>query len=282
MNYQKPRLSIDGSIRDIFSETLALIKEHILPLSLIWGIFYIPTNVFILLRSGEMMRHLGSGSPLVLPAILFLSLLGTVPNIAIVLLTARGGCEDYNQLVADAFRKLPFYVTTTLVMLLRMLPLMILGMVLSSLAAIAMESMGMEPLTQVVVITLLIIAFGFLAFIRYYSSVPFYLVKGVRNLQATFLSTILFACNRKKILAAFGICSFAPMTVNLLTLYYVENEAAHIVLGFILGYFMFISSALYAGLFNHIRDLSGEETVLSEDGASADPESSLPESTDSE
>jgi hypothetical protein len=229
-----------------------------------------------------MLRHLGSGSSLVLPAILFLSLLGTVPNIAIVLMTARGGCEDYNLLVADAFRKLPFYVTTTLVMLLRMLPLMILGMILSVLATLGMESMGMDPLMQVIVITVLIIAFGFLAFIRYYSSVPFYLVKGVRNLQAAFLSTILFACNRKKILAAFGICSFAPMTVNLLMLYFVENEIVHIVLGFILGYYMFISSALYAGLINHIRDLSeDDETRPSEGEHGTPPGNSLPDTRDS-
>ncbi len=266
MYYQRPTLLIEGSVREIFLETLDLVRRHIIPLSLIWGIFYIPTNVFILLRSGDMVRHLGSGSSMVLPAMLLLSLLGTVPNIVIVLLTARGTCDDFNVLVAEAFRKLPFYISTTLIMLLRMLPLMILGLVLSSLVAVGMESLGTDPVMQLIVITLLIIAFGFMALIRYFSAVPLYLVKGSRNLQATFLSAVLFACNRRKILAAFGICSFAPMTVNLLMLYFVESEIIHICLGFLMGYYMFISSALYAGLMTHIRDVSGEsdDSSLSE------------------
>ena len=262
MYYRKPKLIIDGSVRDIFSETVVLIQKHILPLSLIWGIFYIPTNIFIILRSGDMMRHLGSGSSIVIPAMLFLSLLGSVPNIVIVLLTARGECEDYNVLVFDALRKILFYVTTTVIMILRMLPIVILGVITATLVSVGMDSLGVHISLQEVIITVLIIAFGFLAFIRFYSSVPFYLVKNVRNLQATILSSVLFACNRRKILAALGICSFAPMTINLLMLYYVESEIIHIVLGFILGYYMFISSALYAGLFNHIHDLSDEDDSM--------------------
>jgi len=256
-NYNKP-LMVDGDIRSIFSETWLIIRPHLLYMTLIWSIFYIPTNLFILMRSGDMMRNLSHGSSGVLLLMMILNLLGSIPNIAMVLLVKNKDCDDYNTLVSSSFKSLPFYITTTISMLMSMLPLMFFGIMGAALLLSVLDKVGVSPSIQVFVALPVIILCCFIALIRYFSSVNFYLMKGIRNFRATRLSRNLYVFNRKKVLAVFGICSFLPMFLNFITIYLVDSEVVNILTGFLLGYFMFLSSGFYAGLFLHIREEGGE------------------------
>ncbi|QEN07995.1 hypothetical protein EXM22_08365 [Oceanispirochaeta crateris] len=245
---------IDSDIKGLFVSTWNIIRPHLAYMTLIWAIFYIPTNAFILIRSGDMMRHLSSGSAVVLPVMLLLNLLGTVPNISLILLVKNQDCDDYNSLVASAFKKLPFYITTSLAMIVRMIPLMLAGIIAATLISVFLSSSHIDPLTQLYIVLPVIAITGFISLIRYSSSVNFFLMKDVRNFRAVTFSRILFELNKKKVLAVFGICSFLPLVLNFIILYRVENDALNIFSGFLLGYYMFLSSGFYAGLFNHVRE----------------------------
>ncbi|MDA3957528.1 MAG: hypothetical protein PF479_12465 [Oceanispirochaeta sp.] len=207
------------------------------------------------------MRHLNSGNAGVIPIMLILNLLGTIPNIALVLLVKQKDCDDYNSLVASAFKKLPYYLTTTFAMFLRMIPLMVMGVLAAALISVFLSTLNMAPMTQLLIVMPVILLTGFLSLIRYYSSINFYLMKGARNFRATSFSRILFELNRKKVLAVFGVCSFLPLALNFVILYLVDNEAFNIFSGFLLGFYMFLSSGFYAGLFNHIREERMDEIL---------------------
>ncbi|WP_298007045.1 hypothetical protein [Oceanispirochaeta sp.] len=252
---------VESDVKEIFTSTWDIIRPHIFYMSLIWAIFYIPTNIFILMRSGDMMRHLNSGNAGVIPIMLILNLLGTIPNIALVLLVKQKDCDDYNSLVASAFKKLPYYLTTTFAMFLRMIPLMVMGVLAAALISVFLSTLNMAPMTQLLIVMPVILLTGFLSLIRYYSSINFYLMKGARNFRATSFSRILFELNRKKVLAVFGVCSFLPLALNFVILYLVDNEAFNIFSGFLLGFYMFLSSGFYAGLFNHIREERMDEIL---------------------
>lgn len=249
---------IEGTVKSIFEDTWSILRPHMGYMSLIWAVFYIPTNVFILLRMGDMVKHLNSGSSLVIPVMMFLSLLGTIPSIALVLLVRAGDCEDYNGLVVSAFRKIPYYVTTTLAMAISMIPMIVMGLIVSVLLSLALESTGMAPEQQIYAIIPLIVIITVYAMIRYASAVPFYLMTGARNFRAARYSSFLFKMNRKMILAAFAICTFLPMALNFGMFFVVESEAANVILGFFLGYIMFLSTAFYAGFLNHILEAESE------------------------
>lgn len=244
---------IEGTVKSILEDTWSIIRAHIGSMTLIWAVFYLPTNIFILLRSGEMIKHLNSGNTAVIPVMLLLSLLGTIPNIALVLLVALRDCDDYNALVGSAFKKIPYYISTSLVMLFSMLPLVMLSVVGSLLLSLALGGVGISPEQQMYAIIPLILLISIYALLRFASAVPFYLMTGARNLRAARYSTYLFKMNRKMILIAFSICTLLPMAVNFGMLYIVENEAANVIFGFIIGYYMFLSTAFYAGFLNHIK-----------------------------
>jgi len=259
--YNRP-LVIESDLKTVFSSTWSIIRSHIAVMSLIWSVFYIPTNIFILLRSGEMMRNLSRGSSGVFLLMIILNLLGSIPNIAMVLLVRNRECDDYNTLVVSSFKSLPAYITTTLTMLLSMLPLMFFGILSSTLILSVLDKTGVSQIIQIAVALPIIIACCVISLLRYFSSVNFYLMNGVRNFRAARLSRVLYKYNRKKILAVFGVCSFLPMFLNFITLYLVDSEAVNILTGFLLGYYMFLSSGFFAGVFLHIREEDSEESSI--------------------
>jgi hypothetical protein len=249
---------IDGTVKSIFEDTWSIIRAHIGSMTLIWAVFYLPTNIFILLRSGDMVKHLNSGNSAVLPVMVLLSLLGTIPNIALVLLVRSGDCDDYNALVGSAFKKIPYYITTSFAMLFSMIPMILLSVIASLLLSLALESIGMAPEQQMYAIIPLIVLISLYAMLRFASAVPFYLMTGTRNLRAARYSSYLFRMNRKMILAAFSICTLLPMAVNFGMLYAIESEAVNVIFGFIIGYYLFLSTAFYAGFLNHIKEVEPE------------------------
>lgn len=249
---------IDGTVKSIFEDTWTIIRAHIGSMTLIWAVFYLPTNIFILLRSGDMVKHLNSGSGAVLPVMVLLSLLGTIPNIALVLLVRSGDCDDYNALVGSAFKKIPYYITTSFAMLFSMLPMIMLSVVASLLVSLALGSLGVAPEQQMYAIIPLIVFISLYAMLRFASAVPFYLMTGTRNLRAARYSSTLFRMNRKMIFAAFSICTLFPMAVNFGMLYAIESEIINVVFGFVIGYYMFLSTAFYAGFIKHIKEAESE------------------------
>ncbi|MDC7233367.1 MAG: hypothetical protein PQJ58_09040 [Spirochaetales bacterium] len=276
MNVRDYSLRIEGTVKSVFSETWEFLKPHMGYMTLIWAVFYIPTNIFILLRSGDMVKHMDSGSGIVLPVMLLLSLLGSIPNIVIVLLVGEGGSEDYNSLVGLAFRKIPYYITTTLAMALRIIPLVLSGALVSVLVSYLLGNGGAPEEVQIIVMFPVILLFTLYGMLRYSSAVPLYLVAGVRNFQAVRVSSHLYRMNRKKILAAVGICTFLPMALNFTMLFAVESEILNVILGFIIGYYMFLFSGFYAGFITRIQDGEDQEAPGPEesDGIQQIPEKS--------
>lgn len=251
--------NIEGSIKSIFEDTWFILKPHIGFMTLVWAVFYIPTNIFILLRSGDMLKHLDSGNTAVIPVMVFLSLLGTIPNIALVLLVKQKNCDDYNGLVGSAFRAVPYYITTTLVMTVKMIPIVFAGIMVSLFLSFVLNTLGIAAEQQMVLIIPLIVIVTLYAMLRYASAVPFYLMTGTRNFRAARFSSLLFKMNKRTILGAFGICTFLPMAVNFVMLLAIENEVFNVLFGFIIGYYMFLSTAFYAGFLNHIRENDSED-----------------------
>ncbi len=258
-------LYIHGSVRSIFEDTWAIIKPHMAYMSFVWAIFYIPTNLFVIVRSGDMVRHMNSGSMAVIPVMLLLSLLGTVPNIVLILLVRERECEDCSSLVGEAFRKLPRYITTTLAMAVRIIPFIFLSVIVSLLLSMGMEALGMSSSMVLTAGGVLIVVVILYAVLMYSLSVPFYLMKGIPDFRATRFSRVIFKMNVKKVALAFFFCTFLPFLLNMGMLFLLDNGTADIVLGFLVGYYMFMASGFFAGIFNHVSDrpegeISAEES----------------------
>ncbi|MDC7239642.1 MAG: hypothetical protein PQJ50_04705, partial [Spirochaetales bacterium] len=193
-----------------------------------------------------------------------LSLIGTIPNLVIVLLVRDRDCEDCSSLVGLALRKLPLYITTTLAMFFRVLPFSLLALIASLGLSIGLETIGMEPgfvLISSGVLIAVIVLYGVMV---YSLSVPFYLMRDIPNFRAARFSRVIFKMNYKIVAPAFGVCILFPFLGNMAMLFFLENEAANILLGFLAGYYMFLASGFFAGLFNHLFERPENEELPAE------------------
>ena len=219
------QINITRDLPFLLQEGWKKIRRHGLFLGILWAVFYIPTNFFTYFRlepylnQTDIMNFRGD----VAFVMILLNILGYIPMIAVALLI-RNESDEYNGLVMDAFRHLPFFITTSLAMAVRIV-LPVLGLFLPAVFLIyPLAAAGVSvTIIQWIIIPYFIFLFCW-TFMRYYSSTMFYLMKGIRNFRAVRFSSALFSSNRILMIQILGIVILLPLLVNYSAVFFVDDS----------------------------------------------------------
>ncbi len=257
------QISIIRDLPFLLREGWEKIRRHDRFLLILWAVFYIPTNFFTYFRlepyleQADILNFRGD----VAFAMLLLNILGYIPMIAIALLM-REESDEYDGLVMDAFRHLPFFITTSLAMAVRIV-LPVLGLFLPAVFLIV--SLAAAGFTYAVLQWILIPYFIFLfcwTFMRYYSSTMFYLMKGIRNFKAARYSAALFSSNRKLMIRLLGIFIVIPLLINYSAVFLVEDSLVYMIVSMIVGVYIYIANGIYANVFHYLDWDDNEESSV--------------------
>lgn len=252
-------IKITKDLLFLLNDGLGRLREHAVFLSLLWGLFYIPTNVFTYFRLEPYLSQnsLHSLRGDIFLMMVLLNILGYIPMITIALLMKTSGGEDehkeYNGLVLDAFKSLPFYITTTLAMMVKLiLPLFALTVPLMVVSVAVITAGGGEWILYYLMIPLFLIAFIYF-FMRYYSSVMFYLMKDFKNFKAVRFSVSLFISNRKVMMQMVGLCFIIPLILNYTVVFFIENTLIYLMASLLIAAYMYLANGLFANMFLHLE-----------------------------
>lgn len=254
------KIIITKDIPFILNDGFRKIREHGSFLTILWGLFYIPTNFFTYFRLEPYLNQssINSFRGDILFMIILLNILGYIPMITIALLmresSNEGKHEEYNSLVMDAFKKIPFYISTTLALMAKLLlPLMAL-MIPLLIATVAFLSAGSgEEILYFLMIPLFLVVFIYF-FMRYFSSTMFYLMKDLKNFRAVRFSVYLFQSNRKKMIQMMGLCFIIPLILNYSAVFFIEDTLIYLLVSLLVAAYMYLANGLFANMFLYLEE----------------------------
>lgn len=254
------KISITKDLPFILNDGLCKIREHGSFLILLWGLFYIPTNFFTYFRLEPYLNqsNLNSFRGDILFMIILLNILGYIPMITIALLIRESGDEgehkEYNSLVMDAFKRIPFYISTTLALMVKLLlPLMAVMIPLLIAAAAFLSTGSGEGILSFLMIPLFLIVFTYF-FMRYFSSTMFYLMKDLKNFRAVRFSVYLFQSNKKMMIQMMGLCYILPLILNYSAVFFIEDTLIYLIVSLLVAAYMYFANGIFANMFLYLEE----------------------------
>ncbi len=264
-----PVFNITETFSGILKDGWDRISRHGGFLALVWGIFNIPTNLFLYYRIEPYLEKIdpNAGGDGVFFMMLLLNILGYIPMIAIAVMIRKETEEsenpmDYNEILWLSVRKIPLYLTTSLSMLIRMFLPAVLLMLPISLLSIPLSSGGISDQT------LMFLFIGYFTVVlvyltlRYYSAGMFYLMLDISNFRAVLCSASLFKNNKKVIFQVMGVTFVLPMLLNYAAVFVLVDSFKYMLVSLVLSAVLFLGTGLYANLFRFI-EIGEEENFLS-------------------